>query len=94
MDGRPSSCSTRGRRMVELIRVHRLDERQLVRDRAQVREQLRDPGAGLAVLAEDEGHGFRKKTNRDYNAAVMSLFLERYVLEEPPARERPEYVIH
>ena len=46
------------------------------------------------VLAEDEGHGFRKKSNRDYNAAVMSLFLERYVLPESPRRERPEYIIH
>jgi dipeptidyl aminopeptidase/acylaminoacyl peptidase len=46
------------------------------------------------VLAEDEGHGFRKKFNRDYNAAVMSLFLERYLLPESPPRERPEYVIH
>lgn len=49
------------------------------------------------LLAEDEGHGFRKKSNRDYNAAVMSLFLERFVLPEvadAAARERPEYVIH
>lgn len=48
------------------------------------------------VLAEDEGHGFRKKANRDFNAAVMSLFLERFVLPGPavPARQRPEYVIH
>ncbi len=46
------------------------------------------------VLAEDEGHGFRKKFNQDYNTAVMSLFLERYVLAEGPLRERPEYVVH
>ena len=46
------------------------------------------------VLAEDEGHGFRKKFNRDYNAAVMSLFLERHVLNRSEAKERPEYVIH
>ena len=32
------------------------------------------------VLAEDEGHGFRKKANRDYNNAVMSRFLEEFVL--------------
>ena len=32
------------------------------------------------ILAEDEGHGFRKKVNRDYNAAVMTLFLESFVL--------------
>lgn len=45
------------------------------------------------VLAEDEGHGFRKKSNRDFNAAVMSLFLERFVLADEAARPRPEYVI-
>jgi dipeptidyl aminopeptidase/acylaminoacyl peptidase len=32
------------------------------------------------LLAEDEGHGFRKKQNRDYHAAVMSLFLEEHLL--------------
>ncbi len=32
------------------------------------------------VLAADEGHGFRKKANRDANAAIMTVFLERYVL--------------
>jgi len=32
------------------------------------------------ILAEDEGHGFRKKSNRDYTAAVRTLFLEEYVL--------------
>lgn len=42
------------------------------------------------LLAEDEGHGFRKQANRDYNAAVMTLFLEKYVLS---GAERPEYVI-
>lgn len=45
------------------------------------------------LLAEDEGHGFRKKANRDYNAAVMTLFLEQQVLGEEPDRSRPEYVI-
>jgi dipeptidyl aminopeptidase/acylaminoacyl peptidase len=47
------------------------------------------------LLAEDEGHGFRKKANRDYNAAVMTLFLERFVLDgETQGREKPEYIIH
>jgi dipeptidyl aminopeptidase/acylaminoacyl peptidase len=32
------------------------------------------------VLAEDEGHGFRKKQNRDYNTAVISQFLRQHVL--------------
>ncbi|MFW6093058.1 MAG: S9 family peptidase [Pseudomonadota bacterium] len=36
------------------------------------------------VLAGDEGHGFRKKTNRDFAAAATALFLERFVLEGAP----------
>ena len=39
--------------------------------------------AGIPVwylLAEDEGHGFRRKANRDVNAAVMTLFLREHVL--------------
>jgi dipeptidyl aminopeptidase/acylaminoacyl peptidase len=32
------------------------------------------------VLAGDEGHGFRKKVNRDANVAIMTRFLEAYVL--------------
>ena len=34
------------------------------------------------VLAEDEGHGFRKKSNRDYRAAATALFLKRHLLGE------------
>ena len=32
------------------------------------------------VLARDEGHGFRKKVNRDYLTAATVLFLERHLL--------------
>jgi len=32
------------------------------------------------VLALDEGHGFAKKTNRDFNATATMAFLERYLL--------------
>ena len=32
------------------------------------------------VLAKDEGHGFRKKSNRDYLTAVTAMFLERHLL--------------
>jgi dipeptidyl aminopeptidase/acylaminoacyl peptidase len=34
------------------------------------------------LLAMDEGHGFRKKSNRDYFDAAVSLFLERYALAD------------
>ena len=32
------------------------------------------------VLAKDEGHGFRKKSNRDYLGAVTAMFLKRHLL--------------
>ena len=32
------------------------------------------------VLAKDEGHGFRKKANRDYLMAATALFLKRHLL--------------
>jgi dipeptidyl aminopeptidase/acylaminoacyl peptidase len=34
------------------------------------------------VLAKDEGHGFRKKVNRDYDRAAKFAFLEAYLLQE------------
>ena len=33
------------------------------------------------LLAKDEGHGFRKKRNRDYYTNAVVLFLEKYLLE-------------
>ena len=36
------------------------------------------------VLAKDEGHGFRKKTNRDYLTAVTAMFLERHLIGGKP----------
>ena len=44
------------------------------------------------VLALDEGHGFRKKTNSDYEAAATVLFLERFALTPvtgQPAQSTP-----
>ena len=35
------------------------------------------------VLARDEGHGFRKKSNRDYLMAATVLFLQRHLLKDP-----------
>jgi dipeptidyl aminopeptidase/acylaminoacyl peptidase len=35
------------------------------------------------LLAKDEGHGFRKKANTDYQTAAMSLFLQS--IAAPPA---------
>jgi protease II len=34
------------------------------------------------LLAKDEGHGFRKKSNKDYYTKAVILFLKRYLLNE------------
>jgi prolyl oligopeptidase PreP (S9A serine peptidase family) len=33
------------------------------------------------IEAKDEGHGFRKKQNRDYETWVETVFLERFLLK-------------
>ena len=38
-------------------------------------------GEAWYLLAMDEGHGFRKKSNRDYMMQSMMIFLEKYLLE-------------
>lgn len=38
-------------------------------------------GEAWYLLAKDEGHGFRKKSNRDYMTHATVLFLEKYLLE-------------
>jgi dipeptidyl aminopeptidase/acylaminoacyl peptidase len=32
------------------------------------------------VLASDEGHGFRKKANRDYQMAAIALFVKQHLV--------------
>ena len=48
----------------------------------QMLKKIRENGSqAWYLLAKDEGHGFRKKFNRDfYNKAVI-LFLQKYLLE-------------
>ena len=47
----------------------------------QIVEALRERNVPVwYVLARDEGHGFRKKVNRDYLMAATALFLERHLL--------------
>jgi dipeptidyl aminopeptidase/acylaminoacyl peptidase len=47
----------------------------------QIRAALAAQGTPVwYVLAEDEGHGFRRKANQVYDAAVTSRFLEEFVL--------------
>ena len=33
------------------------------------------------ILAKDEGHGFKKKSNRDFSNAALMLFLEKHLFE-------------
>jgi dipeptidyl aminopeptidase/acylaminoacyl peptidase len=40
----------------------------------------RNGGEAWYLLAKDEGHGFRKKSNRDYYNKAVILFLQRYLL--------------
>jgi dipeptidyl aminopeptidase/acylaminoacyl peptidase len=49
-----------------------------------VQEIRANGGSVWYLLANDEGHGFRKKGNRDYYQAAASVFLERYLLGETP----------
>ncbi len=55
-------------------RVPRSEAEQIVRS-------LRDRGGTVwYLLANDEGHGFRRKSNRDYLARATTLFFERYLV--------------
>jgi len=33
------------------------------------------------LLAADEGHGFQKKSNRDFQFAATVMFIRKYLLE-------------
>jgi protease II len=47
-----------------------------------VDEIRRNGGTVWYMMAKDEGHGFRKKTNRDYFRCAAVLFLEDYLLDD------------
>ncbi len=48
----------------------------------QIIEAIRvNGGTAWYMLAKDEGHGFSKKSNRDYYSHAVVLFLEKYLLE-------------
>ena len=45
--------------------------------------EIRENGGEVwYLLATDEGHGFRKKSNRDYFMQAAALFLETYLTDE------------
>jgi dipeptidyl aminopeptidase/acylaminoacyl peptidase len=59
------------------------DPRVPVTESEQMVEEIRSNGGTIwYLLAKDEGHGFKKKRNRDYYEAVASHFLERYLVGE------------
>jgi dipeptidyl aminopeptidase/acylaminoacyl peptidase len=35
------------------------------------------------LLAKDEGHGFRKKSNADFQFYATVLFIRQFLLDEP-----------
>jgi dipeptidyl aminopeptidase/acylaminoacyl peptidase len=44
--------------------------------------KIRDNGGTVwYVMAKDEGHGFQKKQNRDYQTWAEILFLEQFLLK-------------
>lgn len=58
------------------------DPRVPVTESEQMVEVIRESGGDVwYMVAMDEGHGFRKKFNRDYYYNAVSLFLEKYLLE-------------
>jgi dipeptidyl aminopeptidase/acylaminoacyl peptidase len=46
----------------------------------QIAEKVRSQGREVwTVYADNEGHGFAKKANRDYVTAVMAMFLQKHL---------------
>ena len=63
------------------------DPRVPVTESEQMVQTIRGNGGNVwYLMAKDEGHGFRKKVNRDYAEAATSLFLEAFLLSAPIAQ--------
>lgn len=59
------------------------DPRVPASEASQMVDVIRKNGGNVwYMLAKDEGHGFRKKENRDYMSNAMTLFFMKYLLEE------------
>jgi dipeptidyl aminopeptidase/acylaminoacyl peptidase len=59
------------------------DPRVPVSEAEQIVKAVRNNGVDVwYILAEDEGHGFGKKSNRNFYQQVQVLFLEKYLLEK------------
>ncbi|MCH7760844.1 S9 family peptidase [candidate division TA06 bacterium] len=58
------------------------DPRVPVSESEQMVEEIRNSGSPVwYLLAKDEGHGFSKKSNRDYYNNAAALFIEKFLLE-------------
>ena len=58
------------------------DPRVPVTESEQMRDKIKENGGDVwYMVAMDEGHGFRKKFNRDYFTNAMSLFWETYLIK-------------
>lgn len=63
------------------------DPRVPVTESEQMVEVIRGNGGDVwFLLAKDEGHGFQKKSNRDYYNYAMTLFLQQFLVGEPVAQ--------
>ena len=64
----------------------RNDPRVPVSESRQMVEKLRSNGVPLWYLeAKDEGHGFSKKKNQDFQFYATIMFVKTYLLKQPPA---------
>jgi len=64
------------------------DPRVPVSEAEQIVQAIRRNGINVwYLLAEDEGHGFGKKSNRNVYQQVLIMFLEEYLLEKNRARQ-------
>lgn len=61
------------------------DPRVPVTEAIQMVDALRAQGQPVWYMnALNEGHGFRKKENRDVQQQAMMMFLEKYLIAESP----------
>jgi dipeptidyl aminopeptidase/acylaminoacyl peptidase len=74
---------TRARRITKplLILQGANDARVPLAESRQIADTLRSAGGTVwFIVAGDEGHGFRRKSNRDYLECATALFLDRFLL--------------
>lgn len=66
------------------------DPRVPISEAEQVVAKVREHGGPVwYVVGKNEGHGFAKKRNQDYDQAARALFLKRFLLDEPEAQATP-----